>query len=162
MDARARPEIQNVIRRTNRVRVVFDDKHGVAQIAQAFERVQQPVVVALVQADARLVQNIEHADERRADLRGEPDALRLAAAQRAALAIQREITKADVFQKAQPRADFLDDFGGDFLLKFRQLERGEKFIRHFHGQTANVHDGQAGNLRTRSAECRARSGRGAI
>ena len=70
-----------------------------------------------MQADARLVQNIKHADERRADLRGEPDALRLAAAQRAALAVEREITEADVFQKAEPRADFLDDFGGDLLLE---------------------------------------------
>jgi hypothetical protein len=53
---------------------------------------------------------------------------------RAALAVQREITEADVFQKAEPRADFLDDFGGDFLLELRQLERGKKIIRLFHGQ----------------------------
>ena len=59
---------------------MLDDEHRVAQIAQALQRGEQAVVVALVQADARFVQNIEHADERRADLRGQPDALRLAAA----------------------------------------------------------------------------------
>ena len=42
---------------------------------------QQAVVVALVQADARLVQDVEHAHQARADLRGQADALRLAAAE---------------------------------------------------------------------------------
>ena len=43
--------------------------------------VEQPVVVALVQPDRRLVEHIEHAGQPRADLRGEPDALALAARQ---------------------------------------------------------------------------------
>jgi len=72
---------------------------GVAEVAQALERGEQTVVVALVQADARLVQNVKHADEPRANLRGQPDALRLAAAQCAALAVEREIAQADVFSK---------------------------------------------------------------
>ena len=46
------------------------------------------MVVALVQADARLVEHVEHADQAGADLGGEPDALRLAARQRAGAAIQ--------------------------------------------------------------------------
>ena len=99
-----------------------------------------------MQADARFVQNVQHADQRRANLRGQPDALGLAAAQRAALAIQREIAEADIFQKAEPGADFLDDFGGDFLLELRQRERGKKLIGFFHRQRANIHDGQAGDF----------------
>ena len=59
---------------------MLDHQHGVAQVAQTLERGEQPVVVALVQADARFIQHIQHADERRADLRGQADALRLAAA----------------------------------------------------------------------------------
>ena len=101
MHARARTEIEDVIRRPNRVRVVLDHDHGVAEIAQALERVEQPIVVALVQADARLIQNVKHAHQPRADLRRQPDALRLAAAQRAALAIQREIAQPDVLQEAR-------------------------------------------------------------
>ena len=96
----ARTEIQNVIRRANCVGIMLDDENRVAQIAQAFKRGEQAVVVALVQADAGFIQNIKHAHERRADLRGEPDALRLAAAQRAALAIQREVAEADIPQEA--------------------------------------------------------------
>ncbi len=85
-----------------------------------------------MQADARLIQYVKHADEARADLGGQPDALGLAAAERAALAVEREIAEADVFQKAEPGADFLDDLMRDFLLKFRELETGKKFIGLFH------------------------------
>ena len=153
VNARAGAEVNDVIRIADRVGVVLDHEHGVAEVAQALERGQQAVVVALVQADARLVQDVEHADQARADLGGQPDALRLAAAQRAALAVEREIAEADVFQKTEPGADFLDDLMRDFLLEFRELEAGKKFVRLFHRQRANVHDGQAGNLQFRSAEC---------
>src|SRR5438128_2635793 len=109
MNSRARPQIQDIIRRADRVGIMLDHEDGVSQIAQSLKRVEQGVVVALVQSDARLVEDVKHADKRRADLRGEADTLRLAAAQRAALAVEREIAEADVFQKAEPRADFLDD-----------------------------------------------------
>ena len=58
--------------------------HGVAEVAQPLERADQLVVVALVQADRRLVEDVEHADELRADLRREPQPLRLAAGERRA------------------------------------------------------------------------------
>ena len=142
----ARTEIQNIIRRANRIRIVFYDEHRVAEIAQAFQCREQTIIITLMQTDARFIQHIKHADERRADLRGQPDALRLAAAQRAALAIQREVAEADVPQEAEAGADFLDDFIRDFLLKLRQLERGKEFIRLFHGQAADVHDGKSGDF----------------
>ena len=56
--------------------------HRVAEVAQALERRDQAAVVALVQPDRRLVEDVEHAHEARPDLRGEPDALRLAARER--------------------------------------------------------------------------------
>ena len=59
---------------------MFDDQDRVAQIAQAFERGDQALVVALVQADRRFVQHIQDAAQARADLGGEPDALAFAAA----------------------------------------------------------------------------------
>ena len=63
----------------DRVLVVLDDDHRVAEVAHADHRLDEPVVVALVQADRRLVEDVEHADEARADLRRQPDALGLAA-----------------------------------------------------------------------------------
>ena len=63
------------------------------------QRVEQPRVVALVQADRRLVEHVEHAGQARADLRGEPDALALAARQRAGRARQGQIVEPDVAQE---------------------------------------------------------------
>ena len=50
----------------------------VLQVAQPGQRLGRPVVVALVEPDRRLVEDVEHADEAGPDLRGQPDALGLA------------------------------------------------------------------------------------
>ncbi len=100
----------------DRVLVVLDHDHGVADVAQVLERVEQARVVALVQADGGLVEHVEHAGEAGADLRGEPDALALAARQRAGRARQREVVEADVDQELQPLADLLQDARGDLVL----------------------------------------------
>jgi hypothetical protein len=81
MDARARAEVDDVVGGADRVLVMLDDDHGVAEIAQAFQRLEQPVIVALVQADAGLIEHIEHARQPGADLRAKADALALAAGQ---------------------------------------------------------------------------------
>ena len=66
----------------DRALVVLDDDHRVAEVAQPLERRDQLRVVALVQADRGLVEDVEDADEARADLGGQADPLRLAAGQR--------------------------------------------------------------------------------
>ena len=80
--ARARPHVDEPVGAAHHLLVVLDDDNGVAEVAQPLERADQLVVVALVQADRRLVEDVEHADELRADLRREPQPLRLAARQR--------------------------------------------------------------------------------
>ena len=87
----ARPHVDQMVGGADRVLVVLDHQHRVAEVAQAGQRLQQPVVVALVQADRRLVEHVEHAGQARADLRGEPDALALAARQGARGAVQRQV-----------------------------------------------------------------------
>ena len=82
MHPRAGTEIDDVVGMADRVLVVLDHDHGVAEIAQPLERFEQPVVVTLVQTDARFVEHVEHAREARADLAGEADALAFAAGQR--------------------------------------------------------------------------------
>ena len=81
--ARARADVDDVVGDADGLLVVLDDDHGVAEVAQADQRVDEALVVALVQADRRLVEHVEHADEAAADLRRQPDALRLAAGERA-------------------------------------------------------------------------------
>ncbi|WDT81381.1 MAG: hypothetical protein MPW14_06440 [Candidatus Manganitrophus sp.] len=70
----------------DRLLVVLDDDDRVAEIAQAPQRFEQALIVALVETDGRLVQHIEHAGEAGADLRGEADALAFAARERAGAA----------------------------------------------------------------------------
>ena len=76
MDAGAGAHVDHIIGVADRILVMLDDEHGVAEIAQPVERDQQPLIVALVEADARLVEHVEHARQARADLAGEADALR--------------------------------------------------------------------------------------
>ena len=68
-------------------RVVLDDDDGVAEIAQRDQRREQARVVALVQPDRRLVEDVEHAGQPRADLGREADALALAARERRGAAV---------------------------------------------------------------------------
>jgi len=75
----ARPDVDDEVGQANGLLVVFDDDHRVAEVAQTLERGDQSSVVTLVQADRRLVQDVEHADEVAADLAGEADPLGLAA-----------------------------------------------------------------------------------
>ena len=79
----------------------------------------QPLVVARVQADRRLVEHVERADERRAERRRQVDALRLAAGERRRQPVERQVVEADVAQERQPAADLAQHLLGDrrFLLR---------------------------------------------
>ena len=122
MLSRAEAEVDDVVCGSDRLFVVLDDDHGVSQIAEPRERLQERAVVALVQPDRRLVEDVEHAGQVRADLRREPDALPLATRQRRGASAQREITNADVVEKPQTVADFAEDPAGDERLAIRQLQ----------------------------------------
>ena len=54
-------EIEDVVGAADGVFVVLDDEDGVAQVAQVFECMDEALVVALVQADAGLVEDVEDA-----------------------------------------------------------------------------------------------------
>ena len=120
--AGAGPEVDEVVGDEHRLLVVLDDEDGVAEVAQALERPDELGVVALVQADRRLVEHVEHADERRADLRRQPDALRLAARQRRRGAVHRQVADADVVEEAQALLDLAQDEPGDAPLLLGEVD----------------------------------------
>src|SRR5690606_41038127 len=109
--------------------VVLDDDHRVAEVAQVNQRVQQPLVIALVQTDRRLVEDVHDADEPRADLAREPDALRLAAGERIGAAVEREIAEADVDEEPDAVRDLGDDLLRDLAPPAADLEAGEELER---------------------------------
>ena len=112
--AGTRPDVDDVVGSADGVFVVLDHDHRVAEVAQAGQGAEQAFVVALVQADGRLVEHVHHADQAGADLRGQADALRFAAGQGVGLALQGQVVQADIDQEAQAFADFLDDLGRRF------------------------------------------------
>ncbi len=58
MDAGPWPHLHDVIRRTDGVLVVLHDNHGVADVAQAFERGDHLDIVFRMQTDAGFVEDI--------------------------------------------------------------------------------------------------------
>ena len=110
---RAGTEIDDVLGAANRLLVVLDDDDRVALRHELLDRVEQQRVVARVQADRRLVEDVADAAQIRAELRGEPDALRFAARQRRRRAIERQITQADEIEKTEPADELRHDVARD-------------------------------------------------
>ena len=126
MHTRAGADVDEIVRRAHGVLIVLDDDERVAEVTQLAQRGQQLFVIALVQADGRLVENIQHAHERRADLRCKPDALALAAGQRCRRARERQVLQTDTLQKMQPRAHLAQDAVGNFGVLLAQGELVQK------------------------------------
>ena len=103
--ARARADVDDPVGGADGVFVVLDDDERVAEVLELDEGVDEAAVVALVQADARLVEHVEHAGEAGADLGREADALRLAAGERRRRARQVEVAEADLEQELEPQPD---------------------------------------------------------
>ena len=56
-----RADVDDVVGGAHDVLVVLDDDHGVADLAELLEDAEEPVVVALVQADGRLIEHVADA-----------------------------------------------------------------------------------------------------
>ena len=144
--AGAGAEVEDIVGVADGVFVVFDDEDGVAEIAQPYESLDEAGVVALVQADGGLVEDVEHAAEARADLRGEADALAFAAGERGGIAIEREIVEADGAEEFEALDDFAADAVGDERFARGEVElirSGESAIERERGE---VGDGEAVDL----------------
>src|SRR3989475_765254 len=102
--AGTRAEVHHVVGVADRLLVVLDDEHRVAEIPEPLERLEQAPVVPLVQSDGRFVEDVEHADETRPDLCRQTNSLPLAAGERARGPVQGEIVEADVHEEAEARA----------------------------------------------------------
>lgn len=142
--AGARTDVDDPVGDPDGVLVVLHHDQRVAQAAQPQQRLDQPVVVPLVQADGGLVEHVEHADQAGTDLGGEPDALRLAAGERPGRAVQGEVVQTDVEQELQSGVDLLEHPLGDHLLPVGQLDAGQQLGRLADGQVADLGDALAG------------------
>ena len=136
----ARTDVDHVVGRADGLLVVLDHDDGVAQVAQALEGGDQPLVVALVQADGGLVQHVEHAHQAAADLAGQTDALGLATREGAGGAGQRQVVEPDVEQELHALAHLLEDAVGNHVLALAQLQGGHGLDGGPDGEAAQLED----------------------
>ncbi len=109
MDAGAGAQVDDLIRASHQLVIVFHHEQRVSLFAQRMERLDQSIIVARVQTDAWLVEHVEHTGQVRAELRGEPDALRLAARQCFGRSVERQIAEADMIEELQAFFDLRHD-----------------------------------------------------
>ena len=141
--ARAGAQVDHVIGAADRVLVVLDHHQRVALGAQPIERAQEHDVVARVQADGRLVQNVAHSLQIRTELRRQPDPLRLAAGEGGRGAVELQIAETHIAQEQRACGQLREQVAGNVELAAAQLKLA-------HGVGELLHR-QSGERRDRSA-----------
>ncbi len=116
----SRSHVDEVIGGAHGALVVLDHQHRVPELSQPLERRDQLLVVALVKADRRLVEDVEHPDQRGPDLGREPDPLRFAARERRSCALHREVSNSHVLEELQTLLDLPQHQPGDSLIVLGQ------------------------------------------
>ena len=112
----ARSDVYDIVRLSHHILVVFHYDDRVADVAQFLQRGYQPFVVALVESDARLVEDVEQVDQLRADLRSQSDALTLTSRQGARLAVECQVVETHLEHEVDACAYLFQDFRGNLLL----------------------------------------------
>ena len=102
-------DVDEVIAGSHERFIVLDDDDRVSLLLQIAQGGDEPVVVARMKADRRLIEQIEDAHEPGADSGGQPHALPLAAAERVGGAVERQIVGADAIEKREPALDLGHD-----------------------------------------------------
>ena len=98
---RTRTEVDDVVGDLDHLRLVLDDEHRVALVAQLEQQLVHPLDVVRVQPDRRLVEDVGDVGERRAEVADHPRALGLAARQRAGRALEAEVAEADLDERVE-------------------------------------------------------------
>ena len=111
--AGAGAHVDDVVCRAHDGLVVLDDEDGVAEVAETEQGLDEAVVVCRMEADGRLVADVEDAYEARTYLRGQADALGLTAAEGRCGTFKGQVVEADVVEEAQARLDLLEGLRGD-------------------------------------------------
>ena len=138
MLARARADVHDVVRTEDGPLVVFHHDDGVTEVPEVEQGLQQPVVVALVQADRGFVQHIHHPHESGSDLGGQADPLGLAAGKGFRRTGQGQVVQSHIGEKSEAGPDFMHDLGGDLRASAFQFQGGKESERpiHRHGGDA--------------------------
>ena len=108
---------------------MFDDNQGIADIPQSFQGRKQLVIIPLMQANRRLVEDIQNPYQTGTDLCCQTNTLAFAARQCCRRTGQGQIFQADRLQKSQTCTDFLENLFRDHPVTVREFELIDKFQR---------------------------------
>src|SRR5207244_1817963 len=117
----------------------------VALVLQTVQRTQQACIVAGVQTDGRLVQDVTHATQVRAQLGGQTQTLGLTARQRVAATIERQVAQANLLHALQAGGDFRQQRLGNGALARVEGELWHTLYRGRYGQGHQVTQRLAGD-----------------
>ena len=123
---RARANIHDPIALADGLLVVLHHEHGVPEVPEPEQGVDEAAIVSLVQPDRRLVEHVERADETGPDLGREANALCLTTGERAGRARQREVVEPHVQQEAKPCIDLLHHPLRDEAVPLGELQTREE------------------------------------
>ena len=122
---------------------MLNHNYRIARVAKRLQRVNQALIVALVQPNARFVENIQHIHQLRADLGCQTYALAFAARQCCSCTVQRQIFKPYVKHKLQSPINLLHYFFCNFPLLLCEVIFQ---VSHPFCQVGNIHPCQFGNI----------------
>ena len=109
----SRSQLQDEVRGPPGVQVVLDDEHGVAQVPQTDQGVQEPTGVSGVQADRGFVQHVDAAGEAAPELCRQADALGFAAGEGGGGPVQAQVAQPHVPEEAEATAHLAQRLLGD-------------------------------------------------
>ena len=104
---RARPEVDNVIRSPDCLRVVLNHDHAVVLVPELAQGGQQTRGIARVEADRGLVKDVQDAGQAGSELGAQADALGFSSRQRRQRPVQPHIVEADIAQRLESATDRL-------------------------------------------------------
>ena len=129
---------------------MLDNDHRIPLIAQFLQGIDQLIIIPLMQADRRLIEDVDHVNKARAYLRSKADALPFASGKRTGSAVKREVLQPHVHQERDSVPQFLEDISGNGAGAVRELagKRPQPLMQlaDFHG--IYLGDGLAVDLET--------------
>ena len=132
------PSSDDVIGCSNGLLVVLHHNDRIADIAQTAQRLDHLDVVFGMEAKGRLVEHVEHAHQARADLRGQANALSLAAGEGPRPAREAEVIQANAHDEVEPQHQLAHDLLTGLLPLHRHGNVAEKIAQLLQVHLAQV------------------------
>ena len=132
--------VNNVVSCANGIFIVLDNKYGISAVPKLLERLNEAIIISLMQTNGRLVQNVENAHKTSANLSCQANTLGLSTRKRCCCTRKREIVQANVYQELQPCHNLFDNRTCNNLLTISNSQLLEELERLFTGKFTDLPD----------------------